>query len=160
MRLQLRHLGLLVPLAIACSACGLLPGGGGLGSLLPTADLGIAGTPAFPAVGTFDTSALVSRPTIAGSVLDQYGQPVPGVVLCYGPDDANASLVAQTDSAGAYSATLPSEDGGARMVWAYLPLYRFEPERVQVQGILLGETAVDFVAFPDIYPVPPERDCR
>jgi len=45
-------------------------------------------------------------------------------------------------------------------VWAYLPLYRFEPDRVQVQGILLGESTVDFTAYPSIYPVPPERDCR
>jgi hypothetical protein len=46
------------------------------------------------------------------------------------------------------------------MVWAHLPLYRFEPDRVQVQGILLGESVVDFVAYPNIYPVPPEHDCR
>jgi len=156
----MRGLGLLVPLAIACGGCGLLPGGGGLGSLLPTADLGIAGTPAFPALGTFDTGALLSCPTIVGSVLDQYGQPMTGVVICYGPDEANASVVAETDSGGAYTAALSSEDGGARMVWAYLPLYRFEPDRVQVQGILMGESVVDFVAYPSVYPVPPERDCR
>jgi hypothetical protein len=156
----MRRLGLLVPLAIACGACGLLPGGGGLGSLLPTTDLGIAGTPAFPPLGTFDTGALLSHSTIVGSILDQYGQPVPGVVICYGPDEANAVVVAETDSGGAYTATLSSEEGGARMVWAHLPLYRFEPDRVQVQGILLGELVVDFVAYPNIYPVPPERDCR
>ncbi len=156
----MRRLGLLILLAVACGACGLLPGGGGLGSLLPTADLGIAGTPAFPLVGTFDTGALLSRPTIVGSVLDQYGQPVPGVVICYGPDEANASVVAETDSRGAYSAVLSADDDGARQVWAHLPLYRFEPDRVQVEGILLGESVVDFVAFPDIYPVPAERNCR
>ena len=146
--------------AIACAGCGLLPGGGGLGSLLPTADLGIAGTPAFPAIGTFDTGALLSRPTIVGSVVDQYGQAMPGVVICYGPDEAGASAVAETAAGGAYSAALSSDDGGARHVWAYLPLYRFEPDRVQVQGILLDESTVDFTGYPSIYPVPPERDCR
>jgi len=146
--------------ALACASCGLLPGGGGLGSLLPTADLGIAGTPAFPAIGTFEAGALLSRPTIAGSVLDQYGQAMPGVVICYGADEAGASAVAETGAGGAYSATLPSDDGGARQVWAYLPLYRFEPDRVQVLGILLGESTADFTAFPSIYPVPPERNCR
>ncbi len=156
----MRRLALLAMLAVVCSSCRYLPGGGGLGSLLPTADLGIAGTPAFPAVGTFDTGAFLARPTIAGSVLDQYGQAMPGVVICYGLDEASASAVAETGAGGAYSATLPSDEDGARQVWAYLPLYRFEPDRVQVQGILLGETTVDFVAFPSIYPVPSERDCR
>jgi hypothetical protein len=156
----MRRFAFLAVLAVVCSSCGYLPGGGGLGSLLPTADLGIAGTPAFPAVGTFDSGAFLARPTIAGSVLDQYGRPMPGVVICYGPDEANASVVAETDSGGAYAATPPSDEDGARQVWAYLPLYRFEPDRVQVQGILLGETTVDFVAFPSLYPVPLERDCR
>jgi hypothetical protein len=156
----MRQLGLVILLAVACGACGLLPGGGGLGALLPTADLGIAGTPAFPAVGTFDSGALLSRPRVVGSVLDQYGQPMPGVVICYGSDEAHASAVAETGAGGAYSATLSSDEGGARQVWAYLPLYRFEPDRVQVQGILLGESTVDFAAFPSTYPLPPERDCR
>jgi hypothetical protein len=156
----MRHLALVGSVAILCAGCGLLPGGGGLGSLLPTADLGIAGTPAFPAIGTFDTGAFLTRPTIVGSVLDPYVQAVPGVVICYGPDEADASAVSETDPGGAYSAALPSDEDGARQVWAYLPLYRFEPDRVQVQGILLGELTVDFVAFPSIYPVPPERDCR
>jgi hypothetical protein len=156
----MRPFVLVVAVAILCAGCGLLPGGGGLGSLLPTVDLGIAGTPAFPALGTFDSGALISRPTIVGSIVDQHGQPMPGVVICYGPDEAGASAVAETDAGGAYSAALSSDDGGARQVWAYLPLYRFEPDRVQVQGILLGESTVDFTAFPSIYPVPPERDCR
>jgi hypothetical protein len=93
-------------------------------------------------------------------VLGQYEQPIPGVVICYGLDEAHASAVAEAGAGGAYSATLSSDEGGARQVWAYFPLYLFEPDRVQVQGILLGESIVDFVAFPSIYPVPPERDCR
>ena len=99
--------------AIACAGCGLLPGGGGLGSLLPTADLWIAGTPAFPGIGTFEAGALLSRPTIAGSVLDQYGQAMPGVVICYGPAEAGGSAVAATDAGGAYSAVLSSDDSAA-----------------------------------------------
>jgi hypothetical protein len=53
----MRQLVLVILLTVACGACGLLPGGGGLGALLPTADLGIAGTLAFPAVGMFDSGA-------------------------------------------------------------------------------------------------------
>ena len=151
---------LLLLAAIACSACGLLPGGGGPWSLLPTLDLGIAGTPAFPLLGTVDTGAFLASATIRGTILDQYGTAMPGVVICYGLDETSASAVAETDAGGAYSATLSSDDDGNRLVWAYLPLYRFEPDRVQVQGILLGESTVDFAAFPSIYPVPPERDCR
>jgi hypothetical protein len=148
---------------ILCSGCALLPGGdgGGLGSLLPTSDLGVSATLAFPAVGTLDTGAFLAKPVARGKILDQDGRAVAGVVICYGTGEADAVLVAETDTQGSYSASLSaSGEGSAHLLWPYLPLYRFEPDRVQVQGYLLGESTVDSVAAPSIYPVPPERDCR
>lgn len=159
----MRRLVWLAFVVALCSGCGLLPGGegGGLGSLLPTADLGVAATMDFSAVGTLDTGAFLAQPVVRGTILDQDGRAMAGVVICYGPGEADGVFVGETDTQGSYSASLTTNaDGGTRMLWAYLPLYRFEPDRVQVQGILLGETTVDFVAVPSIYPVPPERDCH
>jgi hypothetical protein len=67
-----------------------------------------------------------------------------------------------TDSGGVYSAAPPDSFNGTggNLIWAHLPLYRFEPDRVQVSAMLVGENTQDFTAYPSVYPVPPERDCR
>jgi hypothetical protein len=129
----MRLSALLALLGIVCTGCGILPGGesGGLWSLLPTSDLGIAGTPAFPSLGTSETRVFLARQTIQGLVRDQYGGGMPGVVVCYGTGEEDGSPVAETDSQGEYSVSLPpNTEGGVYLLRAYLPLYRFEPDRV------------------------------
>ena len=156
------RIGRFLLLAFLCVGCGWLPDAEGIASLLPTLGLPAAATLDYPDIATYDAGALTLQVTIVGTVLDQYGSPMPGVVICYGPSEEEAIAIGVTDSGGAYSAVLPaslSESEGNR-AWAYLPLYRFEPDRVQVTGPLLGETTLDFKAYPSVYPVPPERDCR
>jgi len=158
----MRRCGLLILLSVVCTGCGLLPGGGGIGSLIPTSDLPIAATFEGMELGALDTGAFVMQTTIVGTVVDQYGTGMAGVVMCYGPSEEDAVAIGVTDSGGAYTATPPQSFSGTggNLVWAYLPLYRFEPDRVQVSAILVGENTQDFTAYPSIYPVPPERDCR
>jgi len=154
----MRRPGLLVFLAIACMGCGLLPGGGGVGALFPTLEFP---TPEYPDFGTLEPGAFVMQAMISGTVLDQDGNGVPGAVICYGSGEEDAVEVAETDSGGAYSARPPqSFNRGGGLIWAYLAESRFEPDRVQMPEILVGDLTVDFVAYPSIYPVPPERDCR
>ncbi len=85
-----------------------------------------------------------------------------GVVICYGPSEEDAAAIGVTDSVGAYSAVPPESFGGTGgdLLWACLPLYRFEPDRVQVSSMRFGENTLDLVADPNVYPVSPERDCR
>ena len=153
---------LLFASAAICAGCGLLPGGEAIGSLIPTSDLPVAATFEGMELGTLDTGALTMQTTIMGTVRDQYATGMADVVLCYGPSEDAAVAIGVTDSGGAYSAVPPESFGGTggNLIWAYLPLYRFEPDRVQVSSMLFGENTLDFVAYPSIYPVPPERDCR
>jgi hypothetical protein len=112
-------------------------------------------------VGTLSTFGDVMQTTVAGTVVDQYGNVMPGVVICYGSGEEDAVAIAETDAGGTYSAAPPrSFSAGGGLVGAYLPLYRFVPDRVQMPDILLGETTLDSAASPSVYPVPPERDCR
>jgi hypothetical protein len=141
--------------------CAWLPGGEAIASLLPTADFPVAATLEYTDFGTIDTGAFTMQATIVGTVLDQYGAAMADVTICFGPNEAEAVAIAVTDSAGAFSGTPPPSFGGTEgnLMWAYLPLYRFEPNMAQV-GMLLGENRLDFTAYPSVYPVPAERDCR
>ena len=160
-RMTMRQIGLLAALASLCSGCGGPGLGEAIASLIPASDLTVAPTAALPAWGTLDTGALTQRVTIVGTVADQDGAGMAGVVLCYGPSEAEAVAIGVTDAAGAYLAKPPQSLSGTsgNLMWAYLPLYRFEPDPVTV-GMLMGETTLDFTAYPSVYPVPPERDCR
>ena len=99
----------------------------------PTWD--VAATMDFPAVGTAGTRCLL-RPARRPRDDPRSGRPRDGGRRdLYGPGEADGVFVGETDTQGSYSASLTTNaDGGTRMLWAYLPLYRFEPDRVQVQG--------------------------
>jgi len=149
---------------VLCSSCGLLPGGerGGISWPLPYSDLGVAATAALPPMGTVDVSALQFSPRAEGTIVDQYGAAMTGVIICIGPNEADASPVTTTNTVGAYSVALDAEAlaGGSLRLWPYLPLTRFDPEGYVFEGYLLSGSDYNFVGVPSIYPVPPERDCR
>ncbi len=155
---------LAIPLvAVLLAGCGLLPGKGIVPRFtLPTVDFGIGGTPPYPAVGTLDMSALQLSPTVKGTIVDRYGTPMAGVVLCAGTSGADATPAGGTDAAGVYSVSLDAAAmmQGTLRLWPYRPQTRFEPEAYVFDGILLDRSSYDFVGVPDIYPVPAERDCR
>jgi hypothetical protein len=149
---------------VLCSGGGLLPGGegGGISWPLPNSDLGVAATAALPPIGTVDVSPVLFAPRAEGTIVDQYGAAMAGVIICVGPNEADASPLAETDSGGAYSAALDADAlaGGPLRLWPFLPLTRFDPEGYVFEGYLLGGSDYNFVGVPSIYPVPPERDCR
>lgn len=108
----MRRLSLLIVLGLACAGCGLLPGGGGIGSLIPTSDFPVAATLEYPEYGTIDAGVFSMKTTIVGIVLDQYGSAMPGVVICYGPSEKDAVAIGVTDSGGVYSAAPPDSFNG------------------------------------------------
>ena len=153
--------------AVVCvgllAGCGLLPGGeGGIGWPMPGSDPGVAATAESPVMGTLDTSALTFSPRVEGTIVDQYGAAMVGVVLCVGPSEAGAMALGETDANGAYSVSLDADamNSGSLLVWPYLPLTRFEPEGYVFEGVMLGGSGHDFKGLPAVYPVPPEKDCR
>jgi len=100
--------------AVVCvgllAGCGLLPGGeGGIGWPMPGSDPGVAATAESPVMGTLDTSALTFSPRVEGTIVDQYGAAMVGVVLCVGPSEAGAMALGETDANGAYSVSLDAD---------------------------------------------------
>jgi hypothetical protein len=146
------------------SGCGLLPigGEGGAGWPFPNTDLGAMPTAAFPTMAPLEFGAMGLAPKAEGTIVDQYGAGMAGVVLCVGPSEAEAVPLGQTDAKGYYSLTLDADaiSRGQLLLWPFLPLTRFEPEGIVFEGVLMGGSTYDFKGLPAIYPVPPEKDCR
>jgi hypothetical protein len=147
-----------------CAGCGLLPigGEGEPGWPFPNTDLGAIPTAAFPTMAPLEFGAMGLAPKAEGTIVDQYGAAMAGVVLCVGPSEAEAVPLGETDTSGFYSLTLDADaiGRGQLLMWPFLPLTRFEPEGFVFEGVLLGGSTYDFKGLPAIYPVPPEKDCR
>ena len=144
------------------TGCSLLPIGDGGGWPFPDSDLGSMPTVAIPTMAPVDFGAMGLAPKAEGTIVDQYGAAMSGVVLCVGPSEAEAVPLGQTDTSGYYSLTLDADaiSRGQLLLWPFLPLTRFEPEGIVFEGVLMGDSTYDFKGLPAIYPVPPEKDCR
>jgi len=152
-----------VTMLVLLAGCGLLPiGEGGISWPMPGDGSVTSATAEFPVMGTFDVDAWTLAPKAEGTIVDQYGAAMAGAILCVGPSEGDAVPLGETDATGAYSVTLDAETlkAGSLMLWPFLPLTRFEPEGYNFEGVLLGGSDHNFVGFPAIYPVPPEKDCR